>query len=987
MNWLVEKRLLLATALAALAMTACAATAHAQDSFRITNAWMSFTGPDGAFSSQAGAHPDVTTYVEFPSSPSPGGGRPVLAANPKDVRVDLPTGVTGNPTAMPTCRASSLILVSGRVGCAPETQVGVVDVGDGSATPQVAAVFNMDRPADAPAQFAFVYLGVAVYVNVEVRPDDYGISALSTQISQAVPIASVKLTFWGDPANSAHDGQRWDPAANGFSARSAAAPRAFMTNATSCTDTPRRITVSADSWQAPGQFSTVDLTADPDGTPFVTDGCERLAFEPSIDVQPLSHTADAPTGLNVVLTVPQDDSPSGLAEAHVKNVKVTLPPGMSVSPSSAAGLGACTPEQIGLGTNNVPSCPDSSKIGSVEIDTPLLSEPLAGDIVLAQPDDNPFHSLLALYIVAKGPGFVLKLPGRVDADPVTGQLTTSFDNNPQLPFSALRLAFRGGSQAPLATPPTCGVYPVSTEITSWASDTPVVRNGSMTIDDGCGGRPFLPSFSAGTSTPQGGADTAFTFTLTRPDRTQTLENVVTSLPAGLLGRIASVPQCQDLAASAGTCADASSIGSVSALSGPGAAPLGLTGRVYLTGPYKGAPFGLSIVVPTAGQAGPFDLGNVVVRASLAVDRTDAHVTVVADPLPTILRGIPLRLRQVVVAINRPGFMFNPTSCAKSAITGQFGSAEGALTTGQALFQPLGCSDLAMKQKLALRFTGRATTDGQHPGIVAKLTAGSGGANLEKATVKLPLSVALDPDNAEALCTPAQRDARACPRNTIVGSASARSILPHTLTGPVYFVQGIRKTASGRTQRTLPKLWIPLSADGVTIDVNASSDVDSLSRLVTTFDNLPDAPISEFNLNITGGKHGIIVVSGKPGTCDRSKEIDAQLTGQNGKILEVNPNATVDGCKPHVTQSKASSRAVTLRLSGVGAGRLTLSGGGLITSRRSIKSATAATIAARLTSAARSRLRHHGSLQIRVTVRFAPRHGRATTVRKSVTARP
>jgi hypothetical protein len=991
-TWLNEKRFAVVGVLVALALAGLGAAtqAHAQSPypFDLTDASVALTNPDGSFSRQAGAHPDLTTYVAFPQAPNPSGGQPLLLANPRDVRVDLPPGVTGNPNSVPKCKASDLVLSTTFAGCGPETQIGLATIGDGSPSPQTAAIFNMETPQDAPARFAFVYLGLPVYIDGDVRPSDYGISALSAQISQAEPLYSVQIAFWGEPMNASHNAQRWDPNKNApgygdFGASSSAPPRAFMTNSTSCSDTSRPVTISADSWQDPGSFASRTISADPDGTPLVTDGCDRLPFDPSIDVRSLSRTADAPSGLDVDLVVPQSDVPTGLATAHVKRVSVVLPPGMSVSPSSAAGLGACAPDQIALGSNADATCPASSKIGTVEIDTPLLADPLKGDIVLAKPDDNPFHSLIALYVVAKGPGFVIKLSGRVDLDPVTGQLTTTFDNNPQLPFSALHLQFRGGSQAPLATPPSCGTYAIRSEITSWASDVPVVKNGTMTIDDGCDTRVFAPSFSAGMVNPAAGANSPFAFTLTRPDRTQGLANIAATLPAGLLAHIASVPQCPDAQANAGTCGDASSVGSVSALSGPGAVPLSLKGRVFLTGPYKGAPFGLSIVVPTAGQAGPFDLGNVVVRATISVDRTDAHVTVVSDPLPTIIRGIPLRLRQVSLSIDRPGFMFNPTSCTQQTIAGQFGSMDGAQQSVQVAFRPLGCSDLDMTQKLALRFTGAATRDGQHPGISAKLTAQAGGANLKQATVKLPLAVALDPDNAEALCTPEQRAARACPRNTIVGTASARSILPDALTGPVYFVQGIRKTASGRLQKTLPKLWIPLSADGVTIDVNASSAVDSLKRLVTTFDNLPDAPISEFDLRIAGGRHGIIVVSGSPGTCDRSKEVDAQFTGQNGKVLEQSPDATVEGCRPHIVQSKASTRAVTLRLSGIGAGRLTLSGRGLTSASRRIKKATAATVTAKLTRSMVEQLRRHGHVAITTTVRFTPAHGKSSTMHEAV----
>jgi hypothetical protein len=954
----------------------------AQADFGMASVGVSATNTDGTFARQAGAHADLRTRIAFNGHlDNFGFGSP--DGNVKDITVDLPPGVTGDPTAAPTCTLRDLIVDGGSNACPVGSQVGTAVIDDTTAWSARTGVYNMEHDPDSPGLFALNVLGAPVFIAPRVRPTDYGISALSVRTQQGRPLNSIDLTLWGVPADPVHDQYRFDPRAQVSGIPSPESRRPFMTNSTSCPSEPVATTISVDSWQNPGTFLSKTLTEDIDGTPFIAEGCDRLSFDPSINVQPLSHVADAPTGLVVDLRVPQNQSPDGLATAHVKTVSVTLPNGMSVSPSSAAGLGACAPEQVKLGTDADPTCPASSRIGSVEIDTPLLEEPLKGDVILAKQDDNPFRSLLALYVVAKGPGFVLKLPGKVDADPVTGQLKAMFDNNPQLPFERLRLEFRGGSQAPLATPPACGTYTTRAELTSWASNVPAVRDSRMVIDQGCEERQFAPSFSAGTANPAGGAESPFTFTVTRADRTQYLSKIAATLPAGLLAKIASAQQCPDADAAGGSCPAGSQIGTVSVLSGPGAAPLPLTGRAFLTGPYHGAPFGLAFVVPTAGQAGPFDLGNVVVRSAISVDRTDAHVTVDSDPLPTIIRGFPLRLRQVRVSIDRSGFMFNPTSCQPSSITGSFGSLEGTSLAQAVRFQPLGCGDLPVLQKLAMRFTGNATTDNTHPGIAAKLTAAPGGANVRKVVVKLPLSVALDPENAEKLCTPEQRQALDCPKASIVGTAKAMSILPHPLTGPVYFVQGLRKSATGRTITTLPNLWIPLSADGVTIDVNASSDVDKLSRLVTTFDALPDAPFSEFDLTINGGKHGIIVVSGKPGTCDRDKTIDSQFTGQNGKVVETAPRAVVEGCKMKVTKSSTSARGLTLRLSGLSAGKLTLTGKGIKRSTRGIKQATEASISGHLTASARKTLARRGRLRVTVTVRLAPKSGKATTVKKTL----
>jgi hypothetical protein len=992
---------LIAVVAALLALTG---TASAAD-FGFASAGTSLTTVGGDFSRQAGAHADFTTNFTLNTNPSPYGDLEA-AGDPKTVKLDLPPGLVGNPAAFSTCTNTQLVGGPGGTSrCPIDSQIGIAVVYQGDFdNPQRVPLYNMEQPADLPGAFAFNVTGVVVRIEPSVRPTDFGITATAPSISQAEPIIGSVVTLWGVPADSSHDPERWDPNmfgpdAGGFGEQSpgapyngrvvSSAPRVpFMTNPTSCSSTPSTFNISADSWQAPGAFVTSSSTNDLGGTPFVFTGCDRLPFAPKLTLQPGSGLADAPTGVSVDVSVPQSTDPGGLSTAHVRSVKVVMPAGMSVSPSSAAGLGACSLAQIKLGSDDEPSCPDSAKLGTVEITTPLLKTPLEGDVILAAQGDNPFRSLLAMYIVARGPGVLIKLPGRVDLNQDNGQLTVTFDNTPQLPFSLMHLEFRGGPRAPLATPTQCGRYTTHYTIASWAGGPAAEGDTPMTIDQGCSPRGFTPSFSAGTTYPAAGEDSPFTLTLTRADRQASLSRIDATLPAGLLARIASVPQCAADAAAAGTCALGTEVGTTSVLSGPGESPLSLTGRVYLTGPYGGAPFGLSIVVPTAGQAGPFDLGNVVVRAAIFVDRTDAHVTVKSDPLPQIIQGFPLRLRQVVVSMNRPGFMFNPTSCAPTTIGGTFGAIDGQSSAQSVAFRPVGCGDLGVNYKLGLSLTGKSSTkDGTHPGVNATVTSGSDTANLRQVTVKLPLSVALDPDNAQALCTTAQRAALNCPKASIVGTASARSILPHTLTGPVYFVKGERKSPSGRIIATLPKLWIPLSADGVTIDLNANSDVDDIKRLVTTFVNIPDAPITSFSLKINGGRHGILVVSGRPGTCDRAKTIDSEFVGQNGKTVYNVDQMKVAGCRVKVTKSSSTSKAVTVRLSNLTAGRLSLRGAGVSSASRTLKGATAASITAKLTSKARAALRKHKSVRLKLSVSFLPKGEKeAVKVNHTVTVR-
>jgi hypothetical protein len=963
------------------------------------------TFADPVFSRQAGAHPDLSFFFKFHT-----GSDGVPVEDVRDVDVDLPKGLVGNPTGVPTCRSAEVINPgAGGANCAKEAQVGYAEIAAWSqGGPQriKVGVFNIDHGPDVPARFGFNYTGVVGLITARVRPGDYGISSGSFSISQTEVIEAVRITLWGVPADPSHDSMRMDHILNLFGAfdspqpyfgpagpasllqAKSTAPRLpFLTTPPACGAEPLSFTVRADSWEHPGAFDTRTVTADEDGTPLVMEGCERVPFVPSVDVRPLAHAADGPSGLNVDLRVPQPQDPDGIASAHVRRVKVTFPEGVSVSPSSAAGLGACSPAEIGLGTNDPPSCPASSKLGTITVDTPLLADPLQGDVILAKQNDNPFNSLIAMYIAIKGPGFYLKLPGKIDLDPVTGRVSATFDNTPQLPFSRMQVDFNGGSQAPLATPATCGTYSTHVDITSWNSDTAVGLDSPMTVDQNCTPKPFAPSFAAGTSNPSAGKFSPFSFTLTRADGMAFLSQITTALPSGLLADIGSVPQCDAAPAAAGSCPAESRIGSTSVLSGPGAQPLGLTGNVYLTGPYKDAPFGLSIAVPTAGQAGPFDLGVVVVRAGIYVDRK-ANVTVKSDPLPTIIDGIPLRLRQVNVTIDRPDFTFNPTSCAKQSIFGSFQALGGASSDQTVAFQPAGCGDLDLKQKLAFKLTGKSSTkDGSHPGVDATLTSAPGGANVSKVEVKLPLSLALDPDNAQGLCKPEQRVALACPKSSIVGTATAVSVLPHPLTGPVYFVEGLRKTASGRTVRTLPKLWIPLSGDGVTIDADADSNVDSSNRLVTTFHDIPDAPLKSVRLKINGGKHGILVVSGKRGSCGPDRTLDSRFTGYSGETKVAVTNAQIEGCKPTVKKAKATSKAVTLNVTNLGPGTLSLSATGMLTrTTRTIKNGSAVSITAKLTAKARGAARRHGTVTVNARLTYRPDGGKAVAVTKLVTAR-
>ena len=531
----------------------------------------------------------------------------------------------------------------------------------------------------------------------------------------------------------------------------------------------------------------------------------------------------------------------------------------------------------------------------------MLPNPLRGGVYVAQQANNPFNSLLAIYVTAEDPasGVLVKLAGHIVADPVTGQLQTTFSNNPQLPFTDFKLDFFGGPHAALATPGSCGTFSTTSSLSPWSATGTVGSSDPFSIGSGCVSG-FAPSLTAGTQNAQAGAYSPFVLSFSRSDTDQNLSGLAVKLPPGMLARLAGVQECSDTqlaaaAAKAGaqeqanpSCPAGSQVGTVTTGAGPGPSPFFLGGKAYLTGAYKGAPYGLAVVVPAV--AGPYDLGTVVVRQALYVDPTTAQVTAVSDPFPTILQGIPLRLRRVDVDLNRPDFTVNPTSCNPMSITGILSSTSGLGATLSPRFQVGGCAALGFSPKLKMALTGKGkTSSGDHPTLTATLTQPFGQANIHAAKVALPLSLALDPNNSQHVCNydvaqAVHGGAVGCPASTVVGTATAVTpLLDHPLTGKVYLVQGIRFGKNGQRIRTLPSLLLPLRGQ-IALDLRAQSSVNGAQQLVTTFSTIPDAPVSKFTLNITGGRKGLLVITGRGQTiCGSPQVANSQFGAQSGKI--------------------------------------------------------------------------------------------------------
>ncbi|HET7417547.1 MAG TPA: hypothetical protein VFJ61_07990 [Solirubrobacterales bacterium] len=876
----------LLVAIAACAMSSMAFAPVASADLKLEDTSISLTHTDGTLSRDAGGHPDLRFRLAIPKK----------TEMVHDIDLALPPGFVGDPTTTITCSPDDLLspIHSGSADCPVPSQIGTVkgstEFDNGAREEFYVPLFNMTHGPQVPARFGFLYLNVATYINAEVRPGDYGITSGSRSTSQTQTLEEAEVTIWGVPQDAAHNRERVPRGVprvlpNIFNVPVETPPAPFLRNPTSCSEDPATFTAAADSWENRGAFDVVPLTADADGAELSFEGCESLPFEPSASAHATSSAADSPSGFVVDIDVPQSDGPYGHSASDVRKVVTTLPKGMAVSASSAAGLGSCSPAEIGIGTNDPPTCPDSSKLGTVTIDTPLLDEQLQGSVYLAKQNDNPFNSLLALYLGVKGPGFYLKLPGKIDADPNTGQLTATFADTPQLPFEHLRLEMKSGPRAPLTTPRACGTYNVRSEFVPWSGTAPVVDDSSFTISADCGTGGFSPGLRAGTKDATAGGSSPFTLQVTRKDGEQNLAALDVTLPEGLLAKLAGVQVCGNPGAATGNCPPGSQVGRTTVGAGSGPTPVYVpeTGKAptaaYLAGPYKGAPYSLVVKVPA--QAGPFDLGTVAVRSGIYVDPVTTAVSVKSDPLPQILQGIPIAYRDVRVEIDRDGFMRNPTSCEGMKVASTIFGSGGATANPAAKFAVVNCDRLGFKPKLALEFSG-PTHRSAHPALKATLRMPKGGANIAKASVSLPRTEFLENAHIGTVCTRVQYAADQCPQRSVYGYAKAWTpLLDKPLQGPIYLRS---------SNHLLPDLVASLDGQ---IHVDLAGRIDSPHRRIrTTFWAVPDAPVSKVLISMKGGDKGLLVNNTE--LCRTKPRARAAFTGQNGKRSVSNPLVKV-GC--------------------------------------------------------------------------------------------
>ena len=878
---------------------------------------------DGTAETQAGGHPHVLSVNLAFSSTRIGPYYPAgVDGGVRNVNVYLPHGTIVNPTATPR-RCGEVQLEA--YACPANSQNGVINIGTSVGGPTVvpAGLYNMEPAPGKASNFGFVVVFYPVHIEGGVRPGDYTEMTETRGIPGlwAKPTMSTQALLWGDPSAPSFDYARRS-AFGDCSASPCPVPEQdtpALTMPTSCGEVSSG-SAEAFSWEHSDGPPAVreDVMRDANGNEIGTTGCAGVEFKPTLKARPTTSTADSPSGLEVDLEVPQTDSLSERGTAHLRKAVVTLPEGLVVNPSGANGLAGCSSAQLGIDNatavpnGNPVSCPDASRIGSIEVDSPLVDHPLPGSVYAATPHDNPFDSLLAIYAVIddKTSGTLVKLPGHVVPDPNTGRLVATFDNNPQLPFSHFKLSFFGGAHGVLRTPSTCGNYSTTSSLTPWSapdSGPPATPKDNYSISappsgGGCGASlANNPSLDAGVVSPIAAKYTPFVLHLRRGDGTQQISSFTTKLPPGLTGRLAGVAECSDaaLAAAAGktgaaeqaspSCPASSHLGSVVAGAGAGPSPFYAHGDAYLSGPYKGAPLSMAVITPAV--AGPFDLGTIVVRVALRVNGASGQITAESDPIPSILEGIPLDVRSIDVALDRPNFTLTGTSCDPSSFEGSMTSTLGQVAPLSSRFQLGECQGLAFKPKLGIRLFG-STSRGGHPALKGTVSMPAGGANIAEASVALPHSEFLDQAHIGTVCTRVQfaegdGNGSACPAASIYGTATATSpLVDYTLQGNAYLRSSTNK---------LPDLVVALHGPpSQPIAVDAVGRIDSVNGGIrTTFEGVPDLPVSSFVLSMQGGKKGLLQNS--TNICKATNKATALIAGQNGKGVELRPELKNSKC--------------------------------------------------------------------------------------------
>ena len=924
------KRLLLTFAAACLATLALAAPAQA--AFGIRGFDVAFTNEDGTSVTKAGEHPFAVTVSLGANFDE---GTLIPEGWLRNLFVDQAPGFIGDTTAYQRCStAQYLESFEGNFqmpGCALETQVGVAGVSlenKGDVSWIAVPVFNVTPPPGVLLRLGFRTITQNTFIDVTLNQDPpYNAIASSSNVPQIFPVFGSKIELWGDPSDPLHNELRrgcglggnspppGDIAAFEFKGTSdtcsvAKNTKPFLTLPTNCSQS-LPFTYEATSWDIPPATDSGGIVKP------AMEGCGNLNFKPTIDSKPTSRAASSPTGLDFVLQM-QDEgltSATGRAASQMRKAVVTLPEGMTVNPSQAEGLEVCSEEDLEdetLAAEPGDGCPQASKIGTVEVQSPLVEEPIDGSLFVAEPHRNLAEdSLIAVYLVIKNRnlGIVVKQPIKVTPDPKTGQLITTADNVPQLPFSSFRLHFREGGRSPLVTPPGCDSFETVANLYPWSGNSPVEQTSTFQILSGpnegpCptgSTPPFEPGFEAGSESNAAGRYSPFSMRLTRRDGDQDLTRFDATLPPGVSAKLAGVDRCSDAQialAKAKTgiaeqnspsCPLNSRIGEVIGGAGVGSQLTYVKGDIYLAGPFGGAPLSVVAIVPAV--AGPFDVGTVVTRQALVVDPRTGVVTADgahSDPIPHILAGIPLVVRDIQVHVDRSGFALNPTSCDPFATKAQiwgggsnvFSSLDDSPAHREARYQAASCASLGFKPNLQLKLKG-GTKRGGHPRLRGTFKPRSGDANLKGLVLRLPRSAFLDQAHIRTICTRVQFAASGgngagCPAAAIYGRVRAFTpILSEPLEGPVFLRS---------SNHNLPDFVAALHG---LVDIEAVARIDSKKGGIrATFTDTPDAPLSKVVVEMQGGKKGLIVNS--TNLCGSKHRANAEFDGHNGKSYKADP---------------------------------------------------------------------------------------------------
>jgi hypothetical protein len=905
--------------------------------------------------SAAGAHPYVTlTQFLFTTMHGGGGGRSYEQF--KDAGVDLPNGFFGNPAALPRCPIPSIPQFGSGAPCPFGSRLGSATVFSSdplTVSDAGSLLFNVKPAYGYPAQFAFNTGGTvaSLYVTFRPRTENYGVT-VGAENAPPFGLTGTTTHFWGVPTD--------------HGSGTTGAP--FLSNPVSCSEEDPTWRVTTDSWKTTGRRhpdNRPDL-GDPDWLTATVPaaqatGCDNPAlvsqFKPTLGAKPLQSggpiQADQPAGLSVDFDFPQSNDPTDLNttfDASIpqapepKDITTTLPAGFGISPSSAAGLEACSDlasdpagDQVHYDNIAPITCPDASKIGSINLITPTLAahdpvddhivgpDPVGGSVYLLKPHPGDLptgggkqEGKFRLLILVSSPryGINFKIPGVATADPNTGRLSATFTRNPQLPASHIQVNLKSGPRAPLASPVTCGTYTTNSDIVPWSTPGTPTEHPSSTfnVSSGPGGsacpsspaaRPFSPALIAGMDSNAAGKYSPFVLRINRGDGEQELNTIDVTTPKGFSAKLAGVPYCPEAAIAAAasksglaeqsnpSCPAASQIGTVTAGAGPGTNPYYAQGKAYLAGPYKGAPLSFAFITPAV--AGPFDLGTTVVRAAAFVDPETAQVTTKTDPLPQIIDGVPLKIRSITARLDRQNFTINPTNCQAMSVSAVVGSSNGATANPSNPFQVGGCDKLGFKPKLKLALKG-GTKRGDYPALKATLSYPSGAyANIAKAQVTLPHSEFLEQSHIKTICTRVQFAAKACPAASVYGKATATTpLLDAPLSGPVY----LRSSS-----HQLPDLVADLNGQ---IHVALAGRIDSVKGGIrATFEAVPDAPVSKFTLEMQGGKKGLLVNSGN--ICKTGNRATVDLDAQNGLSYDTTP-LLANGCKKSKKSKGAKGKA-------------------------------------------------------------------------------